>query len=117
MSYPAKPRPRRVDLEMVDLDLIQMTNTRLDASVVAGIVAAGIDPDKFGALPAYFNGTKWIITDGNHRFAAARILCVECVPVAPLTRAEFNWIAASKTHCVDLLVRVPANPRYHYSTT
>lgn len=106
-------RVRCVDLEMVHLNLIKRTNGNLSADVVQRIVTEGIDADKFGALPAYFDGAWWTITDGNHRLAAAGILGVQYVPVAPLTRFEFDLIAFSKTKTVDLLIRVPDNPRYH----
>jgi len=106
-------RVRQVDMEMVHVDLIVRTNNNLNSGVVAGIVRDGIDPEKFGALPAYFNGAKWIITDGNHRLVAARIKGVQYVPVAPLTKSEYDLIAFSKTKTVDLLIRVPEAPKYH----
>lgn len=106
-------RVRTVDLEFVDVALISRTNSTLDSGVVQGIVAEGIDPDKFGALPAYFDGMRWTITDGNHRLAAACILGVQFVPVVRLTLEEYSFIAFSKTKTVDLLIRVPDRPRYH----
>lgn len=104
---------RCVELEMVDVDLIRQTNGNLDKSVVSAIVAEGIDPDKFGALPAYCDGKWWTITDGNHRLVAATILGVRYVPVARLTKQEFDFIAFSKTRTVDLLIKVPEKPKYH----
>lgn len=100
-------------MEMVHVDLIIRTNNDLNADVVAEIVREGIDSDKFGVLPAYFDEGWWIITDGNHRLAAACIQGVEYVPVAPLTKPEYYFIAFSKTRTVDLLIRVPEVLKYH----
>lgn len=104
--------PRCVDVEMVDVRLIIRTNSNLNPTTVAGIVAEGINADKFGALPAYFDGARWTITDGNHRLVAAANLGVQYVPVAPITKMEFDLIAFSRIK-IDLLIRVPDNPRYH----
>lgn len=104
---------RRVDLEMVHVSLIKRTNGNLDTSVVERMVAEGLDPERFGALPAYFDGSAWVITDGNHRLTAAAIAGIQYVPVAPITREEYDLIAFSKTRTVDLLIRVPDAPKYH----
>lgn len=106
-------RVRCVELEMVDVALIKRTNDTLNKATIDSIVTNGIDPEKFGALPAYFNGMWWTITDGNHRLTAAAILGVQYIPVAPLTREEYALIAFSKTKTVDLLIKVPNNPKYH----
>jgi len=106
-------RARRVDLEMVHVDLITRTNSDIDTDAVARMVKEGIDPERLGVLPAYRDSERWIITDGNHRFLASRICGIKHVPVAPLTKEEYDLIAFSKTRTVDLLVQIPDDPKYH----
>jgi len=100
------PKQRIVDIELVDLRLIEPTNDRLNEEVVDQIVAEGWDQGKGRVMPAYFNGKKFVITDGNHRLEALRRLRHRFAPVVQLTKDEFDYVKYS-SRSVDLLVRTP----------
>lgn len=107
-----KKTSRIVELQYVDTRLIEQTNTKLDEKTVQAIVDEGIDPERLSALPAWNNGGKWILTDGNHRLEALKIIGEVYAPIAELTKAEFDHVKFSKRK-VDLLVKIPDNPKYH----
>lgn len=107
-----KPEPRLVELVMVDRSLIQQTNSKLDHKTIEAIIKEGINNEKFGVLPAFFDGKKWILTDGNHRVEVAKLLDIRFIPIAPLTKEEFDYVKFSPRK-VDLMVKIPEKPKYY----
>ena len=97
-------------MELVDVRIIHSTNTKLNDKVVDEIVTEGWKPEKGKALPAWWDGEKFIITDGNHRLEALKRMGEQYAPVVQLTKEEFDKVKFSKRH-VDFHVHIPDTPR------
>lgn len=94
---------------LLDIRLIQPSNTKLNEEVVAGIVREGWKPEKSPAIPVWYDGKVFIPTDGNHRVEALKRLGMAFAPVVELTRSEFDHVKYSKRH-VDIMAYLPHPP-------
>jgi hypothetical protein len=86
----------------IPIHLITITNTKTSYKLVRHI-AKHLDWSLFKAVPVYFDGERYIITDGNHRVLGAKKAGHTHVPAILLTEAEFEFVAYSK-NTLDFLV-------------
>ena len=105
-----KPPMREVDIALCDVCLIRPSNDLIDKQKVWHMMEEGIDPIRLKALPAYWNGEYYHITDGNHRLAACIASGWEYVPIIELTKAEYDYVKYS-TNELDIIVHETTNPR------
>lgn len=98
-------------LKYVSLELIEPTNTKLNNDVVAGIVAEGWDAEQGKAIPVWFDGKKYLPTDGNHRIEALKQLGSKFAPVVELTKEEFDHVKFSK-NTIEFMVHEPERPLF-----
>ncbi len=107
MGKTKKPRKRVVQMQLVPIDKVVPSNLKLNLQTVDAILQSGIDLKKFGVLPAYKDPkTKlFLLTDGNHRLYALRKCGGHLVPIAELTKEEFDYVKFSK-NTIDLIVKI-----------
>lgn len=98
--------PRHAIVHYLKTSKIIFSNTQIDYKKVKKI-AAKIDPDKFGIIPAYQTREGYIITDGNHRVNAAILAGYNQVPAVLLTKKEFKLLRKDKSASVDLMAVLP----------
>jgi hypothetical protein len=98
------------ELQFAQMELVESTNSLLNMDVVHKIVDEGWVFEKGLALPAWWNGEKFIITDGNHRLEALKHLGEKFVPIVQLTKKEFDYVKYSTRH-VDFAMSVPEKVR------
>lgn len=106
---------RMVEIQFVDIALIMKTNSKLDEKRVKKMVDDGINPkDMWAIVPAYRlpGGMMFMITDGNHRVEALRRRGFRWIPVAELTKKEFDHVKFSKDRSTNLAVKLVEHPRY-----
>lgn len=109
------PNARLVELQFVDIALIVKTNAQLDEARIRKMIEDEIKPsDMWAIVPAYRlpGGMLFMVTDGNHRIEALRRRGFRWIPVAELTRAEFDHVKFSKDRTTDLAVKLVEHPRY-----
>ncbi len=97
-------KPKIVKRRWVNVDKIELTNNKIDDSKVDAMIEAGLKTEQM-ALPAWFDGKKWWLTDGNHRFTAIKLLGMKKAPIAQMTREEYDWVKFSNRK-VQILVKL-----------
>ena len=89
--------------KIIKLELVESTNTNIDHKKVR-FIAGHIDMRLLQAFPGRFdNKGRFVITDGNHRLEALRLIKAEYAPVIELTHDEWVEIAINKRN-IDFLV-------------
>ena len=99
---------RVAELVYAEIELVQITNTKTNPETVRHI-AENLSWEEFKALPAWWNGKEFVLTDGNHRTLAAKWRGERFVPLVLLTKEEFDYVKFSK-RSVDLMVHTPESP-------
>jgi hypothetical protein len=92
-------------LYLLSIKKIILSNSKVDMKKVMKI-AKELSGDKFKAVPAYFNGKSYILTDGNHRVLAGIMRGVKYIPAIFLTKKEFDYVKYSK-RSIDFDVHIP----------
>lgn len=89
--------------KLIKIELIKATNTELDPDKVK-YIASHLNTNLLQAFPGRFdNEGKFVITDGNHRLAALKLIGAEYAPVVELTHEEWVRIAMNK-ESIEFLV-------------
>lgn len=79
--------------KLIRIENVQGTNNKLDQEKVHHI-ARHLNTTLLKAFPGSFdNEGRFVITDGNHRLAALKIIGAEYAPVVELTHDEWVHIA------------------------
>lgn len=82
--------------KLIRIELVKETNTDLDQEKVH-YIASHLNTTLLQAFPGRFDREgQFVITDGNHRLAALRLLGAEYAPVVELTHDEWVHIAMHK---------------------
>lgn len=92
------------ELVYIPIKDIQITNTHTDRKLIKRI-AKHLDWELFMAVPAFWDGHTYILTDGNHRVQGAKLAGYKQVPAILLTQAEFDYVAFSKRQLHFLVTR------------
>ena len=115
MTGDIKPQQDIREVEYADISMVESTNSKLNEDVVRRIERQGWVKELGLALPAFFTGKSFIITDGNHRLEALKRMGHKWVPVVRLTKEEFDYVKYSDRH-VDFLIAFPEKPLHHVPT-
>lgn len=94
-------------MQLIPIKDVRYSNLDLNQKVIDAILKEGIDPKKLGVLPAYkYPKTKaFLLTDGNHRLFCLSKIGARAVPIAELTKEEFDYVKCSD-RTLDLEVRL-----------
>lgn len=106
---------RIVELQFVDIELIVKTNETLDEAKIMKMIEDDIKPqDTWAICPAYRlpGGMQFMVTDGNHRIEALRRRGFRWMPIAELTKPEFDYVKFSKTRTTNIAIKLVDHPRY-----
>jgi hypothetical protein len=95
-------------LVYVPISHIIITNTKTHAKHVDWL-ARHLDFDKLAALPAWWDGQGYRLTDGNHRVLALKLAGYDYAPVVLLTKREYDFVKFSK-RAIEMEVHVPKEP-------
>lgn len=89
--------------KLIRIELVKETNPDLDQDKVH-YIASHLNTTLLQAFPGRFDSEgMFVITDGNHRLAALRLLGAEYAPVVELTHEEWVRIAMNK-ESIEFLV-------------
>lgn len=89
--------------KLIKIELVKATNTELDQEKVNNM-ASHLNTTLLQAFPGRFDREgKFVITDGNHRLAALKLIGAEYAPVVELTHDEWVRVAINK-ESIEFLV-------------
>ena len=100
--------PVKKQLVYVPIAQVILTNSKTSWKRIDWL-ARHLNMREFKALPAWWNGHGYMLTDGNHRTQAAKLAGFDYVPVVLLTKAEFDFVKFSE-RSIDMLVCAPEKP-------
>lgn len=91
--------------KLIRLELVESTNTMLDEEKVR-YIAGHLNMSLLQAFPGRFDSEgRFVITDGNHRLEALRLVKAEYAPIIELTHEEWVEIAMNKKQIQFLVER------------